>query len=64
LTCKNEGILTANPTRVAILELQLQLLKARLAALDVKQKAHPARALVATVPSEPASGIEKRTPMS
>jgi hypothetical protein len=54
---------TANPTRVAIEELQLQLLNARLAALEVKQNAHPAMALVATVPKVPASGIERRTPI-
>jgi hypothetical protein len=48
---------------VAIEELQLQLLNAKLAALEVKQKAHPARALVATVPNVPANGMEKRTPI-
>ena len=44
-------------------ELQLQLLKAKLAALLVKQNAQPARALVATVPIDPKNGSDINAPI-
>jgi hypothetical protein len=53
----------ANPTRVAMEELQLQDLKNIEAAVEVKQKAHPAKHDVAIVPNDPASGNESKSPI-
>jgi len=53
----------AKPTRVAIEELQLQDFKNIEAAVEVKQKAIPAKQEVAIVPSPPARGKESKRPM-
>lgn len=54
----------AKPTRVAMDELQLHDLKNMEAAVDVKQKAKPARHEVAMDVSPPASGRDINKPIA
>jgi len=56
--------LTANPTLVAIEELQLHDLQSIEAAVEVKQNANPAKHDEATEPKTPASGNDNRRPIS
>lgn len=53
----------ANPTRVAMDELQLHDLKNMDAAVEVKQNAMPAMDDVTTVPRMPVKGSDSRIPI-